>query len=122
MSDETGNSLAPDQPDLTKPLSRFNSLYFAVMHGVAAALECDARWAVFSALCCHLPNVAPGKDRIERLTGLSRSTVWSATKALKAVGLIDYDDTNRGGLRRTNCYRIADIRQPDIAAQIVAKI
>ena len=69
---------------------------------LSGALGSDARWAVLCALYTFLPNVRPGKDELERLTGLSRASVWRAVKGLKVVGLLDYDDANKGGSRMTN--------------------
>lgn len=111
-----------NEPDVSRVLSRWSAPYWATKNGIAAALKSDARWAVLNALYTFLPNVEPGKDTIERMTGLSRSTVWSATKGLKAVGLIDYDDGNRGGSTRTNHYTVADIRFTDTVQQIVARV
>lgn len=110
-----------DEPDFTKPLSRFNAPVWAMKHGIAAAFKSDARWAVLQALFTFLPNVYPGKDKIEELTGLSHATVWRAIKDLKAVGLINYAP-NLGGSKNTNSYEIADIRLPEIAEAIVKRI
>jgi biotin operon repressor len=112
----------PDDLDLSKPLSRWNAPHWAMRNGIAAALKSDARWAVLEALFTYLPNVRPGKDAIESMTGLSRASVWRATKALKAVGLINYDDQNRGGYRLTNQYVLADIRRPEVVKAVLEVI
>jgi hypothetical protein len=92
-----------------------------MMYGIATALHGDVRWMVFHALCCHLPRVKPGKGRIERITGLSTSSVKRARKALKRVGLIDFDEAHVGG-NSPPIYTIADVRVKSIATQIVARI
>lgn len=109
-----------EQPDLTKPLSRWSAVYWAQAHGVQAALKSDARWAVFEALCFHLPDVKPGAGRLEAITGLSERRVWDAKKALRSAGLIQYDDSKGG--RTNTTYKVADTRNVAVCAQIVAML
>ncbi|HEV2294073.1 MAG TPA: hypothetical protein VGR35_09455 [Tepidisphaeraceae bacterium] len=118
MSDTTN-----EQPDLTKSFSRWNAPYWAMKHGICAALGGDARWTVLCALYTYLPNVYPGRSGIETLTGLSSSSVKRARKGLKAVGLVDFSEGNSGGGRDTShVYTMTDIRDPAVAASIVARI
>jgi hypothetical protein len=111
-----------EAPDLTKPLSRWNAIYWAQAHGIQAALKSDARWAVFEALAFHLPNVEPGAGRLEAITGLSGRKLWDAKKALRRVGLIDYADS-KGGRNQTTKYKaVADTRNAALCQKIVAAI
>lgn len=111
-----------ETPDWSKPLSRWNATYWAMQHGIAAALEAS-EWKVLGAIYHHLPNVHPGKGRLEQLAGVSTSSVKRARKALKAAGLINFDEGFRGGSHgETTHYTVTDIRVSEVAAAIVARL
>src|SRR5688572_13931720 len=97
-----------DEPDLSKHLTRWSAPHWAMKHGICAALGGDARWAVLSALYAHLPNVRPGRGRLEEWTGKARSTVDAARQSLRDVGLIDFQE-NAGGRKKTTEYVLADV-------------
>jgi hypothetical protein len=88
--------------------------------GITAALD-PAAWSVLCAIYHHLPNVKPGKGRLESLSGRSKATVQSNRKFLRAVGLIDYED-NVGGRANTTKYTVADIRRNEVAIEILARL
>jgi hypothetical protein len=111
-----------DEPDLTKPLSRFNAAYWAMMRGVAAKLDA-ADWSVLCAIYCHLPNPEFGKGRLERLSGRSPTTVKTSRKRLRKFGLIDYAEHSGGYHRNASTkYTCADIRLIEIADRVLARI
>lgn len=110
------------QPDLTKPLSRWNAPHWAMMHGVAAALDA-ADWCVLCAIYAHLPNVEPGLSRLAALSGRATSTVKASRKRLRAYGLIDYADSFGGNHFETSTkYTCADIRQQAVVTDVLARI
>ncbi len=111
-----------DDPDLSKPLSRWSAPYWAIINGIAAHLEAT-EWKVLCALYAHLPNVRPGQGRIEALAGVSSASVKRARKRLKEVGLISYPENQTGGDRTmTTDYSLADIRSADIHAAVISKL
>lgn len=112
-----------NEPDLTKPFSRWNAPYWAMMHGVAAALE-HSEWKLLSALYTFLPDVHPGKGRLEARAGISKNSVKRGRRRLRELGLINFPENLLGGDRSetTTQYELTDIRQPTVAAKIVAKI
>jgi len=110
------------QPDLSKPLSRWNAPHWAMMNGIAAALDA-ADWCVLCAIYAHLPNVEPGLSRLAALSGRAPSTVKASRKRLRAWGLIDYAEGLGGNHYETATkYTCADVRQQAVVSDVLTRI
>ena len=110
-----------DAPDMTRPLSRFNAMYWAMTYRIAAALGATD-WAVLCALYQHLPNIKVGTKSIAKMAGVSAASVKRARKQFERVGLMICTRPVSRDLKETIHYQAADIRHVSVASAIVERL